>query len=124
MGNSSEEVVSLGSQVMVALALTLVGGLSTALGGLVVVLQPTPNLKRLGLLQGLAAGLMLSISFMDLMHNAINAIGFPRANLWFFGGVLMFAGVVTMIPEPTLSSSQNAAVDAAAKGKKGKKDAR
>lgn len=121
MGNSSEEVVSLGSQVTVALALTLVGGLSTALGGLVVVLQPTPNLKRLGLLQGLAAGLMLSISFMDLMHNAINAIGFPRANLWFFGGVLMFAGVVTMIPEPTLSSSQNAAVDAAAKGKKGKK---
>lgn len=115
---AEDEVVSFGSQVWVALALTMVGGLSTALGGLVVVLQPTPNLKRLGILQGLAAGLMFSISFNDLMHNAINAIGFPRANLWFFGGVMMFAGVVTLIPEPSLTPSQNAAMDAAGKGKK------
>ncbi|KAH9542690.1 hypothetical protein CY35_13G020900 [Sphagnum magellanicum] len=119
MGSSEE--VSLSSQVTVALALSMVGGLSTALGGLVVVLQPTPNLKRLGLMQGLAAGLMFSISFLDLMHNAINAIGFARANLWFFGGVLLFAGIVTLIPEPSLSPSQNAAVDAVGKGNSNKK---
>ncbi|XP_024399667.1 zinc transporter ZTP29 isoform X2 [Physcomitrium patens] len=117
MGVSNDEIISSGSQVWVALLLTMVGGLSTALGGLVVVLQPTPNLKRLGILQGLAAGLMFSISFNDLMHNAINAIGFPRAHLWFFGGVLMFAGVVTLIPEPSLTPQQNAAMDAAGKGK-------
>ena len=122
MGAPEDEVVSFGSQVWVALALTMVGGLSTALGGLVVVLQPTPNLKRLGILQGLAAGLMFTISFNDLMHNAINAIGFPRANLWFFGGVMMFAGIVTLIPEPELTASQNAAMDAAGKGKKGSKE--
>jgi len=118
MGAQSEaEVVSFGSQVWVALALTMVGGLSTALGGLVVVLQPTPNLKRLGVLQGLAAGLMFTLSFNDLMHNAINAIGFPRANLWFFGGVMMFAGIVTLIPEPSLTPSQNAAMDKGANKK-------
>lgn len=123
MGAPEEEFVSFGSQVWVALALTMVGGLSTALGGLVVVLQPTPNLKRLGILQGLAAGLMFTLSFNDLMHNAINAIGFPRANLWFFGGVMMFAGIVTLIPEPSLTPSQNAAMDAAGKGsKKGSKE--
>lgn len=109
--SDGESLVSVGSQVWVALALTMVGGLSTALGGLVVVLQPTPNLKRLGILQGLAAGLMFTLSFNDLMHNAINAIGFPRANLWFFGGVLMFAVIVTLIPEPSLTPSQNAAVE-------------
>lgn len=32
--------------------------------------------------QGFASGLMLSISFMDLAHNAINSIGFLKANLW------------------------------------------
>lgn len=118
MGAQSEaEVVSFGSQVWVALALTMVGGLSTALGGLVVVLQPTPNLKRLGVLQGLAAGLMFTLSFNDLMHNAINAIGFPRANLWFFGGVMMFAGIVTLIPEPSLTPSQNASMDKGANKK-------
>jgi zinc transporter ZupT len=32
--------------------------------------------------QGFAAGLMLSISFLDLAHNALNSIGFLKANLW------------------------------------------
>ncbi|XP_058199375.1 zinc transporter ZTP29-like isoform X2 [Rhododendron vialii] len=70
------------SQVLVALALCLVGGLSTSIGALFVVLNQAPNLKMLGLLQGFAAGLMLSISFFDLAHNAINAVGFLKGNLW------------------------------------------
>ncbi|THG10961.1 hypothetical protein TEA_003769 [Camellia sinensis var. sinensis] len=70
------------SQVWVALALSLVGGFSTSLGALFVILNQAPNLKMLGLLQGFAAGLMLSISFFDLAHNAINSIGFLKGNLW------------------------------------------
>ncbi|KAM7502577.1 hypothetical protein LguiB_001481 [Lonicera macranthoides] len=92
----------MGSQVLVALALSLVGGLSTSLGALFVILNETPNLKMLGLLQGFAAGLMLSISFFDLAHNAINSIGFLKGNLWFFAGVIFFAFVANFIPEPTL----------------------
>ncbi|KAL8531196.1 hypothetical protein ACS0TY_007996 [Phlomoides rotata] len=57
----------------------------------------------LGLLQGFAAGLMLSISFLDLAHNAINSIGFLKGNLWFFAGVIFFAIVTNFIPEPTLA---------------------
>ncbi|KAM0995600.1 hypothetical protein ACFX13_005761 [Malus domestica] len=91
------------SQVLVALALSLVGGLSTSLGALLVIVNETPNLKKLGLLQGFAAGLMLSISFLDLAHNAINSIGFLKANLWFFGGVIFFAIIANFIPEPTLA---------------------
>jgi ZIP family zinc transporter len=97
------------SQVMVALMLSLVGGASTSLGALFVVINPAPKLKVLGLLQGFAAGLMLSISFLDLAHNAINSIGFLKANLWFFGGVVVFAFIVNFIPEPTLVPSQNQA---------------
>ncbi|XP_057836919.1 zinc transporter ZTP29 isoform X2 [Cryptomeria japonica] len=94
------------SQVIVALMLSLIGGASTSLGALFVVLNPTPNLKMLGLLQGFASGLMLSISFMDLAHNAINSIGFLKANLWFFGGVIVFGFIVNSIPEPNLVPSQ------------------
>lgn len=90
------------SQVLVALAFSMVGGLSTSIGALLVVLNPTPNLKMLGLLQGFAAGLMLSISFLDLAHNAMNSIGFLKGNLWFFAGVILFAFIVNFIPEPTL----------------------
>jgi len=90
---------------LVALGLSLVGGLSTSLGALFVVLSETPNMKMLGLLQGFASGLMLSISFLDLAHNAINSIGFFKANLWFFGGVIFFACITKFIPEPTLGPS-------------------
>ncbi|XP_021279118.1 zinc transporter ZTP29 [Herrania umbratica] len=93
------------SQVMVALALSLVGGFSTSLGALFVILNQAPNLRMLGLLQGFAAGLMLSISFLDLAHNAMNSIGFLKGNLWFFAGVIFFAVVANFIPEPILSQS-------------------
>ncbi|XP_062015133.1 zinc transporter ZTP29 isoform X1 [Rosa rugosa] len=95
------------SQVLVALVLSLVGGLSTSLGALFVILNEAPNLKMLGLLQGFAAGLMLSISFLDLAHNAINSIGFLKANLWFFAGVLFFAVIANFIPEPSLAPSSD-----------------
>lgn len=92
---------------MVALALSLVGGLSTSLGALFVIINPAPNLKMLGLLQGFAAGLMLSISFLDLAHNAINSIGFLKGNLWFYAGVIFFAVIASFIPEPTLTSNSD-----------------
>ncbi|KAL6630016.1 hypothetical protein ACP70R_029781 [Stipagrostis hirtigluma subsp. patula] len=105
-----------------ALTLSLVGGLSTAIGALFVVLNPAPNLKMLGLLQGFAAGLMLSISFLDLAHNALNAVGFLKGNLWFFAGVLFFGFIIKFIPEPNLTpqadpSEKKADDDAGGSGK-------
>ncbi|KAK4482412.1 hypothetical protein RD792_009567 [Penstemon davidsonii] len=95
------------SQVLVALALSLIGGLSTSIGALFVVINQAPNLKMLGLLQGFAAGLMLSISFFDLAHNAINSIGFLKGNLWFFAGVIFFAAVANFIPEPAIAPTSD-----------------
>jgi hypothetical protein len=57
----------------------------------------------LHLLQGLAAGLMLSISLIDLLPEAAEEIGFIPANLCFYAGVLFFAAIVALIPEPDVS---------------------
>nr|AFK45699.1 unknown [Lotus japonicus] len=95
------------SPVTVALALSLVGGFSTSIGALFVIVNPAPNLKMLGLLQGFAAGLMLSISFFDLAHNALNSLGFLKGNLWFFAGVLFFGVIASFIPEPSLAPTSN-----------------
>ncbi|XP_042471084.1 zinc transporter ZTP29-like isoform X1 [Zingiber officinale] len=89
------------SQILIALALSLVGGFSTSIGGFLVVLSDAPDLRMLGILQGFAAGLMLSISFFDLAHNALNSLGFFKGNIWFFVGALFFASVVNLIPEPS-----------------------
>ncbi|XP_062223807.1 zinc transporter ZTP29 isoform X1 [Phragmites australis] len=110
-----------------ALGLSLVGGLSTAIGALFVVLNPAPNLKMLGLLQGFAAGLMLSISFLDLAHNALNSIGFLKGNLWitrsnlqFFAGVLFFGFIIKFIPEPDFSPQADSSEKQADDGGSGK----
>ncbi|WOL17507.1 hypothetical protein Cni_G26300 [Canna indica] len=105
------------SQVLVAVALSLVGGFSTSIGGLLVVLNHAPDLKMLGILQGFAAGLMLSISFFDLAHNALNTLGFFKGNIWFFVGALFFASVINIIPEPSfVSRSEKTDADGAASG--------
>ncbi|KAI8473569.1 MAG: ZIP family transporter [Monoraphidium minutum] len=83
-----------------ALALTSLGAAGTALGGVLVCLQPQMDFQRLGVLQGLAGGLMLSISIMELLPDAISEVGFVTAQLWFYAGVAFFAVVVACIPEP------------------------
>lgn len=54
--------------------------------------------------QGLAAGLMLCISMVDLLPAAVEVIGFAAASFWFYAGVAFFALVVTLIPEPSPES--------------------
>jgi ZIP family zinc transporter len=54
--------------------------------------------------QGLAAGLMLCISMIDLLPAAIDKIGFVQANLCFYAGVLFFAAIVYLMPEPSPAS--------------------
>ncbi|KMZ76473.1 Zinc transporter ZTP29 [Zostera marina] len=86
-------------QIIVALALSIVGGMSTSIGALFVIMNKTPNLKTLGLLQGFAAGLMLSISFFDLTYNCFNNIGFLKGNIWFFGGIVLYVLLDSFILE-------------------------
>jgi ZIP family zinc transporter len=80
----------------------MLGAAGTAFGGLLIVLNPkAPSPRTLGLVQGLAAGLMLSISFLDLMPHAVGAVGFPIANVCFFAGAMFFALIVLLVPEPS-----------------------
>eukprot|EP00963_Diacronema_lutheri_P001527 scaffold100_cov323-Pavlova_lutheri.AAC.28 len=82
------------------LALTSLGALGTAAGGAMVTLPKAPGWKELGIVQAVAAGMMLSISFLDLMPEAMQQIGFLDANVCFFGGVLFFALISKLVPEP------------------------
>ncbi|KAL3819579.1 hypothetical protein ACJIZ3_005484 [Penstemon smallii] len=86
------------------LALSLIGCVSTSIGAFFVVINKAPSVKMLGLLQGFAAGLMLSITFFNLVPNAINSIGFLKGNVWvrFSICVVFFAAVANFIPEPDI----------------------
>ncbi|GAX76644.1 hypothetical protein CEUSTIGMA_g4090.t1 [Chlamydomonas eustigma] len=87
-------------KVWTALLLTMMGAMGTSLGAFMVVLHPKMKFSRLGIFQGLAGGLMLSISVFDLFQESAEAVGSGWANIFFFAGVAFFAAVVYFIPEP------------------------
>jgi len=88
-----------------ALFLTAVSGFSTAIGGLIVILRPKPNFVILGHVLSFSSGVMIYISFMDLLPESIRAIGFLPANIYFFLGMIFFELIVRLVPEPEFKHS-------------------
>jgi len=72
------------------LLLSLVAGLGTGLGGLVAVLR-RPGRRSFGFLMGITAGVMIALSFMELINKAWELKGFWTTTIGFtLGAVVMF----------------------------------
>lgn len=91
---------------MTAFAICLFAGLSTALGGLLVALQRHPSERFLASSLGFSAGVMLYISFVELLPEGIDGLeeaGYASADIWgpvaFFGGVLLIALIDKFVPD-------------------------
>lgn len=90
-----------------ALGLTLLAGMSTGIGALVAFFTRSTNKKLLAGALGLSAGVMLYVSFVELMPTALNDIAktFPEkygniyVTLVFFGGIMLIALIDFLIPE-------------------------
>jgi ZIP family zinc transporter len=105
-----------GSENMVpALIATAISGLSTGVGGLIIMFFGKPSDSTLGHMLSLSAGVMLYISFMDLLTESVIRIGFIMANIWFFAGMLLFALIITFFPEPELIDKKAKAKSASGK---------
>lgn len=90
-----------------AIVLTLIAGLSTGIGSLIALLSKHTNRKFLSFSLGLSAGVMIYVSFMDIMPKAITAIvrggGQDKtaqliATVAFFGGMLLIALIDRLVP--------------------------
>eukprot|EP01138_Halocafeteria_seosinensis_P010835 gb/GECG01011066.1/.p1 GENE.gb/GECG01011066.1/~~gb/GECG01011066.1/.p1 ORF type:complete len:479 (+),score=43.58 gb/GECG01011066.1/:1-1437(+) len=87
---------------LTAILLTLFSGLAATLGGICVVTFGIPSPSVLGHMLSFASGIMMYISFGDLLKHSEADIGPLQANLAMFGGMLFFWVVVTFVPEPEL----------------------
>jgi ZIP family zinc transporter len=67
--------------------LSLVAGLGTGVGGLIAVLHK-PGKRSFGFLMGITAGVMISLSFLQLVNESWRLRGFPTATLGFGTGAL------------------------------------
>ncbi len=86
-------------QLLLAFALTLFAGLSTGIGSLVAFFAKRTNTRFLSFSLGFSAGVMVYISFMELMPEARALLSEPALLLAFFGGIAFIAVIDFLIPE-------------------------
>lgn len=95
------------TNILIAFCLTLIAGLSTGIGSLIAFFAKRTNTKFLSAMLGLSAGVMIYISFMELMPEAVSLLRSeysPKLSttymlLAFFAGSTLIALIDFLIPE-------------------------
>jgi len=79
-----------------ALMLTTLAGLATGIGGAIAYFIRRPTYSFLAIMLAFSAGVMVYISFAELLKTAIEEVGFGTANIAFFAGIL-FIGIIDIL---------------------------
>ncbi len=95
-------------KIIYAVGLSLFAGISTGVGGLLVLLFRKTNMKLLSVMLGFSAGIMIYISFIEIYQEAQTSLchihglknGRMLTVLAFFFGVTLMALINEFIPEP------------------------
>ena len=95
--------------VEIAFLLTLLAGLSTGVGSLIAFFIKKSDMKQsyLCVALGFSAGVMIYISFTELLAGAVADVGFVYANIAFFSGIVLFAAVDFLIPHEYIAEKLN-----------------
>jgi ZIP family zinc transporter len=92
--------------IILALSLTLFAGLSTGIGSAIAFFTRRTNTKLLSVALGFSAGVMIYISFIEILpeaqHRLVEVFGELKGNWYsivaFFGGMLIIAVIDKLIP--------------------------
>ena len=93
---------------LVAFALTLLAGLSTGVGAAIAFFAPRTNTRFLSVCTGLSAGVMLYVSFMEILPEAFRQVaeaGFAErpasalGTLGFFAGIALIFLIDRLVPD-------------------------
>ena len=95
------------NNILLAFGLTLIAGLSTGIGSLIALLAKKTNTRFLSASLGLSAGVMIYVSFMELMPESVNLLSEIYTEktataymlLAFFLGVILIAVIDFLVPE-------------------------
>ncbi len=83
-----------------ALGLTLLAGLSTGIGSAIAYFIRRPRITYLSFSLGLSAGVMIYVSFMELLPGAIDKAGEALGVRFFFLGIACIGVIDRLVPEP------------------------
>ena len=79
------------------LTLSVIAGLGTGLGGVIAVIRQ-PGRRMFGLLMGITAGVMITLSFVDLVDHALELAGVWTTTIGFALGALFMLAIDMLIP--------------------------
>jgi ZIP family zinc transporter len=91
-----------------ALALTAVAGLATTIGSLLGIFVQKPGPRFMALTLGFAGGVMVLVSFVELLQGGIEAVGFGPAHVAFFAGMLGMFLIDFLIPHEYMAEHHRA----------------
>ena len=97
-----EAASSITQNVLPALLLTAGAGLATTLGAVLGLAVREPGRRFMGFSLGFSAGVMVLVSFVELLANAIEEIGFLQAHIAFFAGMAGILLIDFMVPHEYL----------------------
>jgi ZIP family zinc transporter len=95
-----------------ALLLSTLAGLSTTLGSLIGLILRKPGPRFMAYTLGLSGGVMVLVSFVELLPEGIEAVGFAPALIAFFAGFLLMFLVDILIPHQHMGVEPSDAVGA------------
>jgi ZIP family zinc transporter len=80
-----------------AFLLSLLAGLGTGLGGLIAVIRK-PGKRSFGCLMGITAGVMITLSFLELVNEAWKLQGFLTTTIGFAAGAVFMLVIDILVP--------------------------
>lgn len=84
--------------IVIALLLTAGAGLATTIGSLLGLAVRKPGQRFMGFTLGFSAGVMVLVSFVELLQGSIESIGFLSAHLGFFIGMTSIFLIDFLVP--------------------------
>ncbi|MDH4228006.1 MAG: zinc transporter ZupT [Deltaproteobacteria bacterium] len=86
------------SQFYAAIILTTLAGLSTIIGSAIAVFYRSPGPRFMSFTLGFSAGVMILVSFVELLGKGIDSIGFGYAHIAFFLGIAVMFCIDYFLP--------------------------
>ncbi len=98
--------------IWIPILITILAGLSTGIGSVASLFIKDFRHSYLSVTLGFSAGVMIYVSFVELLGNSIEDVGFVWANLGFFGGIAFMFLIDRIVPhnyfeEQVESASEN-----------------
>lgn len=81
-----------------AMLLTTLAGLSTTIGSAIGVFYRAPGPTFMAFIMGFSAGVMILISFVELLQSGIDSVGFVYGSIAFFVGMIVLFIIDVLLP--------------------------